>query len=142
MPTGSQKEYHVLLLGKKLFLAIYIDGPPIAIPELVREVLSLNVDVLVTLPPYIARIAEQSTPKVLGDTFVYIGGLTSYSANFYEVGRRVADQVDRVLKGAHPSNLPIDQATEFLLKLNLRTAKELGVTMPTALLARADEVIE
>jgi len=104
--------------------------------------LSLNVDVLVTLPPYIARIAEQSTPKVLGDTFVYIGGLTSYSANFYEVGPRVADQVDRVLKGAHPSNLPIDQATEFLLKLNLRTAKELGVTMPTALRARGDEVIE
>ena len=54
----------------------------------------------------------------------------------------MADQVDRVLKGAHPSNLPIDQATEFLLKLNLRTAKELGVTMPTALLARGDEVIE
>ena len=95
-------------------------------------------------PKLLQFAQERHLPTIggLGDTFVYIGGLMSYSCNYYEVGRRVADQVDRILKGAHPSNLPIDQATEFLLKLNLRTAKELGVTMPTALLARADEVIE
>ena len=95
-------------------------------------------------PKLLQFAQERHLPTIsgLGDTFVYIGGLMSYSCNFYEVGRRVADQVDRILKGSHPSDLPIDQATEFLLKLNLRTAKELGVTMPTALLARADEVIE
>jgi putative ABC transport system substrate-binding protein len=97
------------------------------------------------IQPQLLQFAqERHLPTIggLGDTFVYIGGLMSYSCNYYEVGQRVADQVDRILKGAHPSDLPIDQATEFLLKLNLRTAKELDVTMPASLLARADEVIE
>jgi putative ABC transport system substrate-binding protein len=79
-------------------------------------------------PKLLQFAQERHLPTIggLGDTFVYIGGLMSYSAGFYEVGRRVADQVDRVLKGAHPSNLPIDQATEFLLTTQFDNRQRTG----------------
>ena len=66
----------------------------------------------------------------------------SYSANFFAIWRRMASYVDRILKGAHPADLPIEQATEVVLKLNLKTAKALGIEIPPQLIARADEVIE
>jgi putative ABC transport system substrate-binding protein len=66
----------------------------------------------------------------------------SYSANFFDVWRRAAGYADRIIKGARPSELPIEQSTDFALRINLKTAKALGLTIPPALLARADEVIE
>jgi putative ABC transport system substrate-binding protein len=66
----------------------------------------------------------------------------SYSANFFDIWRRAAGYVDRILKGARPGDLPIEQATEIALKVNLKTAKALGVEIPAMLLASADEVIE
>jgi len=74
--------------------------------------------------------------------FVYSGGLLAYSTDFPDVYYQAARYVDRILKGAKPADLPIEQGTKFALIINLKTANALKLTIPPALLARADEVIE
>jgi putative ABC transport system substrate-binding protein len=75
-------------------------------------------------------------------TAIRQGGLMSYSADFFAIWRSTASYVDRIIKGALPGDLPIEQATAVALKINLKTAKALGLTIPPTLLARAEEVIE
>lgn len=87
--------------------------------------------------------ARHKLPVMVGNAAdVIAGGLISYSNNISEVYRRTAAQVDLILKGKRPGDLPVEQPTRFELTINLKTAKALGLTIPPALLLRADRVVE
>src|SRR5258708_16462606 len=110
-----------------------------AIASAARDGLVVTDDPLLNTigPRVIAFGADRGLPAIYAfSNLVRQGGLISYSANFFDLWRRAAGYVDRILKGARPSELPIEQATDFSLRINLKTAKTLGLTIPTSLLAR------
>jgi len=91
----------------------------------------------------IALAAGERLPTISGERdFVRAGSLMSYGPNFLELFRRAAEYVDKILRGAKPADIPVEQPTKFDLVVNLVTAKVLGLDVPPSLLARADEVIE
>jgi putative ABC transport system substrate-binding protein len=98
---------------------------------------------LIANAPRIADFAIKSKLPAIGfKEFVEGGGLMAYAVDFPAIWRRATIFVDKILKGAKPADLPVEQATKFELIINLKTAKALGITIPQTLLARADEVIE
>ena len=90
----------------------------------------------------IAEFALKSRfPSVGSNTYLDAGGLMSYDTNIADSQRRVAVYVDKILKGSKPGDLPVEQPTKFEVAMNLKTAKQIGVTIPQRVLARADRVI-
>jgi putative tryptophan/tyrosine transport system substrate-binding protein len=90
----------------------------------------------------IMRFADGRIPVISdGRDWSQAGALLTYAPNFYDMWRRGAVYVDKILKGTKPGDLPIEQPTKFELVVNVKTAKELGITIPESILLRADEVI-
>jgi putative ABC transport system substrate-binding protein len=108
--------------------ALYVVGDALVITHRVR----INTLALIARLPTIYFVRE----------YVEAGGLLSYGPNFPDLFRRTADMVDKILRGAKPGDLPVEQPTKFDLVINLTTAKALGLTIPESFLLRADEVIE
>jgi putative ABC transport system substrate-binding protein len=133
------------LLSKDVRTAEDFDG---AFAAIARE----RADALIVLPSslnvtHTKRIVDFATkhrlPTMFGDgNAVKAGGLVSYWANFGDLRRRAAIYVDKILKGAKPAELPVEEPTKFELVINLRTAKALGLKIPQSILIRADEVIQ
>jgi putative tryptophan/tyrosine transport system substrate-binding protein len=108
--------------------ALYVVGDALVITHRVR----INTLALIARLPTIYAVRE----------YVDAGGLMSYGPNFPDLFRRAADYVDKILRGAKPGEIPVEQPTKFDLVINLTTAKALGLTIPESFLLRADEVIE
>jgi putative tryptophan/tyrosine transport system substrate-binding protein len=103
----------------------------------------LDDSMLLAQAPAIASLAlQQRVPSSGFIEFAIAGGLMAYGVNLPDMFRRAAAYVDKILKGARPSDLPVEQPTKFETVINLKTAKAIGFAVPTALLLRADEVIE
>jgi len=87
--------------------------------------------------------ATNRLPGIYGDRhYVDVGGLMAYGANIVSTWRRAAYYIDKILKGVKPADLPVEQPTNFELAINLRTAKQIGVTIPNSVLAKTDRVIK
>jgi putative ABC transport system substrate-binding protein len=118
----------------------------------IGSIASANAGAVIVLPDpmflgnrerLIRLIAGSKLPAIYMESdFVAAGGLLSYGPKFSDLFRRAAGYVDRILRGTKPAEMPVEQPTNFVLAINLRTANALGLTIPPTLLARADEVIE
>jgi putative ABC transport system substrate-binding protein len=108
--------------------ALYVCNDPLAVTNRVR----IN----------ILAVGVRLPTMFVSREYVDAGGLMSYGANFLDLYRRTAELVDKILRGAKPGDIPVEQPTKFDLVVNLITARALGLTVPPTLLARADEVIE
>jgi len=88
-------------------------------------------------------VAKVRLPAIYGPRdYAVAGGLMCYGPDQHQMARRAAEYVDKILKGARPANLPVEQPTKFELVINLKTAKTLGLEIPASLLSLADDVIE
>jgi putative ABC transport system substrate-binding protein len=146
------KEYETAARGLKIQLqSLEVRGPnpdlegafQAAAKEGSRAVITITNNLLFRNSKRITDLAiKNRLPSMYeGRTWVEAGGLMSYSANDLEAFRRAARYVDKILKGTKPADLPVEQPTKFELFINLKTAKQIGLTIPPNVLARADRVI-
>jgi putative ABC transport system substrate-binding protein len=106
-------------------------------------VLGLDGVIQANLRPIAERAPQQRLPSIYpAKDYATVGGLITYGSSDFHMYRRAATFVDKILKGAKPAELPVEQPTKFELVINLKTAKALGLTIPPSLLQRADQVIE
>jgi putative ABC transport system substrate-binding protein len=115
-----------------------------AIAEGAAGLLTLSDPLMLSLSREIPDLAAKGRlPAIYGNReFVEAGGLISFGIDRVQLNRRAADLVDKILRGAKPADLPVEQPTKFDLVINMKTAKALGLNIPRTVLARADEVIE
>ena len=109
------------------------------------EALYVAIDQLMVanLPRILTLAVGAQLPTIFSTRdFVQAGGFMSYGPNYTDLFRRAADYVDKILHGAKPAEIPVEQPTKFALVVNLTTAKALGLTIPEQFVLRADEVIE
>lgn len=147
------KEYASAAQAFKLQLQSFeVDESHLDLEGTFQAALKAHVGALITITSnplfsnskQVARLAlkHRLASMYEGSSWVNDGGLMSYSANDLEVFRRAATYVDKILKGAKPADLPVEQPTKFELVVNLKTAKQIGLTIPPNVLARADRVIK
>jgi len=104
--------------------------------------MTLNPFINTYRPRILDFVSKNRLPAIFGvPDIVEAGGLMSYGPDYSEHFRRLAIYVDKILKGAKPADVPVEQPTKFELVINLKTAKEIGLTIPPNVLARADRVI-
>jgi putative ABC transport system substrate-binding protein len=110
----------------------------------VKALINVRSPMLIRYPKRIADLAiKRRLPSMYeGSDYVVAGGLMSYSSNITESFRRAATYVDKILKGTKPADLPIEQPTKFEFVINLKAAKQIGLTIPQKVLIRADKVIK
>jgi putative tryptophan/tyrosine transport system substrate-binding protein len=116
----------------------------VAVKERVSAIIAVSVPGLSSYRKQIIDHAVQNRLPLMSETVSYVetGGLAFYGAKDDEIFRRAAIYVDKILKGAKPADLPVEQSTKFELVFNLKTAKQIGLTIPPNVLARADRVIK
>ena len=153
-PAGEQAAPALTAAAQKLGVALhsFVVSKPEGLAEAFAAMAESGIGgLLVETTPLIwawrqrvtALAAERRLPAVYASAlFSEAGGLISYSADPWKLTRRVGAMLDGVLNGSDPAELPVEQPTHFELVVNLRTAKQLGITFPPSILARADQVIE
>ena len=150
--TETFNDYGAAARALKIQLeSLEVRGPHPDLEGAFREAVKGRASAIITgrstaLIPYPKKIADLALksrlPSMFEDTeYVAVGGLMSYSANDADQFRRAATYVDKILKGAKPADLPVEQPTKFEFIINLKTAKQIGLTIPPNVLARADKVI-
>jgi putative tryptophan/tyrosine transport system substrate-binding protein len=150
---GAFKDYEEAARSLKVPLQILeVQSPTADLPRLFQVAVKERVSAIITTSvpslsvhrKQIADLALQHQLPLMSEsvTVVEDGGLASYDAHRDEIYRRAAFYVDKILKGAKPADLPVEQATKFELVINLKTAKQINLTLPPNVLARADKVIK
>jgi putative tryptophan/tyrosine transport system substrate-binding protein len=146
------KDYEAAAHAQKIRLqSLDVRGPKPDLEGAFREAVKGRANAIITITNFLFRHSKRITELSLknrlpsmyeGDTWVDAGGLMSYSANDLEIYRRAATYVDKILKGVKPADLPIEQPTKYEMVINLKTAKQIGLTIPQNMLARAHRVIK
>jgi len=151
--SNALKEYEPTARALKIELqSLEVRGPTPDLEGAFRDTAKGRMNALITVAnrvfvPYRKKIADLAIKNRLpsmyeASHYVEAGGVMSYSANDTEIYRRAAWYVDKILKGAKPADLPVEQPTKFEFVINLKTAKQIGLTIPPNVLARADKVIK
>jgi putative ABC transport system substrate-binding protein len=147
----SAAERRAKALGLRI-ISRKLENPPYDFPAVFRSVTDDGAQMLLTLSsPFFGRqsqiIGELAVRHRLPTMFIFrryveLGGLMSYGADNVAMYRQMAGHVAKILRGAKPADLPVEQPNKFELVVNLKTAKAIGVELPTSILLRADDVIE